>query len=358
VAADGPDERSGGAAEARWRAIINSAVDGIIVIDERGAIETFNPAAERMFGYAEEEVRGRNVSMLMPEPFRGQHDGFLSRHLATGERRIIGVGREVTGLRRDGTTFPVHISVGALEVDGRPHFTGILHDLSRRSALEDRLRETSALARVGEMAAVLAHEVKNPLAAVRGAIQVIGQRLPDSADRAIVAEILDRLDALNDLLKDLLLFARPPKPRFAPVPLRLILESVVALLRKDPSVSDLDIVIDGDAAPTRCDADLLTIVFQNLLINAAQAMQGRGSVRLTIAGMDGWHEVRVKDSGPGVPVEIRGRLFRPFQTTKARGTGLGLTTALRIVELHGGTIAIDSPPGGGTTVIVRLPSAR
>jgi two-component system sensor histidine kinase AtoS len=265
----------------------------------------------------------------------------------------------VSGLRRDGTTFPVHLSIGAFDIDGRPHFTGILHDLSRRSALEDRLRETTALARLGEMAAVLAHEVKNPLAAVRGAIQVIGQRLPAvSADRAIVAEILARLDALNALIKDLLLFARPPTPRFAPVPLRLILESVTTLLRKDPAVADLDIAIDGEAPPTPCDADLLTIVFQNLLINAAQAMHGKGSVRVTIAGMDGWHEVRVADSGPGIPEEMRGRVFRAFQTTKARGTGLGLTTALRIVELHGGTMAIDCPPEGGTTVIVRLPSSR
>jgi two-component system sensor kinase FixL len=312
-----------------------------------------------MFGYTEAEVLGRNVCMLMPEPYRGRHDGYLTRHLATGERRIIGIGREVSGLRRDGTTFPVHISVGALQIDGRPHFTGILHDLSRRSALEDRLRETTTLARLGEMAAVLAHEVKNPLAAVRGAIQVIGQRLhAESADRAIVAEILTRLDALNALLNDLLLFARPPTPRFAPVPLRLILESVTTLLRKDPLVANLDIAIEGEAPPTPGDTDLLTIVFQNLLINAAQAMHGKGSVRLTVAATDGWHEVRVADTGPGVPDEMRQKLFRPFQTTKARGTGLGLTTALRITELHGGTIAIESPPVGGTTAIVRLPSSR
>jgi two-component system sensor kinase FixL len=328
------------------------------VIDERGVIETFNPAAQRMFGYAEADVLGRNVSTLMPEPYRGQHDGYLRRYVTTGERRIIGIGREVTGLRRDGTTFPVHLSVGAFEIDGRLHFTGILHDLSQRSALEDQLRETTALARLGELAAVLAHEVKNPLAAVRGALQVLGQRLPaGSADRAIVTEILGRLDALNALLKDLLLFARPPNPRLAPVPLRLILESVAALLRQDPSAADVEIAIDGDTEPTPCDPDLLTIVFQNLLINAAQAMQGRGAVRLTIAGADGWHEVRVADTGPGIPAEMRDRMFRAFQTTKAGGTGLGLTTARRLVELHGGTIAIESPPGGGTTAIVRLPSS-
>lgn len=119
--------------DARWRAVIDAAVDGIIVIDSRGCIEAFNAAAERMFGYAEAEMLGRNVSTLMPEPDRSRHDGYISHHLRTGERRIIGVGRAINGLRRDGTLFPVHLSVGEFEIDGQKHFTGILHDLSKRT---------------------------------------------------------------------------------------------------------------------------------------------------------------------------------------------------------------------------------
>jgi two-component system sensor kinase FixL len=352
-------ERSLHAAEGRWRSVIDSAVDGIIVIDERGTIESFNPAAQRMFGYAGEQAVGKNISLLMPEPYRAEHDRYIARHLATGERRIIGIGREVTGMRRDGTTFPVHISVGEFEIDGRKHFTGILHDLSRRSNLEDRLREATSLARLGEMAAVLAHEVKNPLAAVRGAIQVIGHRLPgESPDRSIITEILARLDALNALLKDLLLFARPPQPRFVPIPLRTLLEAVAELLKQDPAMADLDVSVAGDAAALAGDSDLLTIVFQNLFINAAQAMHGRGRLDVVIAAHDGWHQVQVTDSGPGIPLQMRDRLFRAFQTTKARGTGLGLSTAKRLVDLHGGSIEIESPAAGGTRVIVRLPSTR
>ena len=349
-----PDERVGAA---RWRAIVDAAVDGIIVIDSHGTIEAFNAAAQRMFGYTEREVTGQNVKLLMPEPDRSRHDGYIDHHLKTGERRIIGIGRAVTGLRRDGTTFPLHLSVGELELDGDKHFTGILHDLSRRTELEDRLREATALARLGEMAAVIAHEVKNPLAAVRGAIQVLATRLPPStSDAAIVKEIIARLDGLNDLIQDLLVFARPPKPKFAAVDITALLHSIASLLKTDPVFSPLEISITGTAPPLSADATLLNIVFQNLLINAAQAMQGRGKIDVTCQADDGWHRVEVRDRGPGIPAEIRADLFRPFKTTKARGTGLGMATAKRLVELHGGRIDVVCPLPGGTEITVQLPT--
>jgi len=197
------------ASEGRWRAVVESAVDGIIVIDEKGRIEAFNPAAERLFGYSEQEVVGKNVNVLMPSPYHEEHDAYLDRYRSTGVRKIIGIGREVTGRRRDGTTFPLRLSVGETSLGGERKFTGILHDLSERAAIEHQLREQTALARLGEMAAVLAHEVKNPLAAVRGAIEVIGTRLPTGGrDAAVVKEIVSRIDSLNELMKDLLLFAR------------------------------------------------------------------------------------------------------------------------------------------------------
>jgi len=146
--------------ESTRRSVIESAVDGIIVIDSRGRIEAFNPGAERLFGFTEHEVVGQNVSMLMPSPSHEEHDAYLARYLATGERRIIGIGREVTARRRDGTVFPVRLSVGEMSVDGERKFTGILHDLSDRIRIETQLREQTSLARIGEMAAVIAHEVK------------------------------------------------------------------------------------------------------------------------------------------------------------------------------------------------------
>ena len=337
--------------------MIDAAVDGIVVIDTHGQIEVFNKAAERLFGYTEAEVVGTNVNLLMPEPDRGHHDGYIRRHLETGERRIIGIGREVTALRRDGEMFPIQLSVGEMVVDGEVHFTGILHDLTRRSALEEQLREATAMARLGEMAAVIAHEVRNPLAAVRGAIQVIGSRLPaTSGDGAVVKEILSRLDALNELIQDLLVFARPPNPQTTATDLRMLLSTTGELLKQDPAFAGIQVEMVGEAPIVGADPNLLTIVFQNLFINAAQAMQGKGRLRVSVSSHVGWHRIEVADEGPGIALEIRATLFRPFQTTKARGTGLGLATAKRLVELHGGRISVVCPDSGGTVVTVELPT--
>ena len=345
-------------ADARWRAVIDAAVDGIVVIDSRGRIEAFNAAAERMFGHAERDVLGQNVSILMPEPYRSQHDGYLNHHLRTGERKIIGIGRAVTAQRRDGHTFPVHLSVGEFEIDGELHFTGILHDLSHRAELEERLREATALARLGEMAAVIAHEVKNPLAAVRGAVQVIGSRLPaKSNDAAIIKEVITRIDGLNDLIQDLLVFSRPPAPKPSRVDVRALVGSVATLLKRDPANQDLDVTIDGEVPHALADPNLMTIVLQNLLINAAQAQQGRGTVRVNLETNGPSHRIQIADSGPGIPVEIRTDLYRPFRTTKARGTGLGMATAKRLIESQGGTIAVDCPSSGGTVITLTIPAA-
>jgi two-component system sensor kinase FixL len=345
------------ASEARWRAVVESAVDAIVVIDAHGRIEAFNPAAERLFGYTDVEVIGRNVSMLMPSPYHEEHDGYLARYLRTGIPNIIGTGRDVTGRRRDGTTFPLHLSVGESSVAGERKFTGILHDLSARVAMETRLREQEALARLGEMAAVLAHEIKNPLAAVRGAIQVIGTRLPrDSKDAAVVGEIVARIDSLNELMKDLLLFARPPHPRLMPLQIRPLLSSTAALLREDPALNTVRIDVSGADPTISADPGLLQIVFLNLLVNGAQAVGKNGAISITIDAADSHCRVMVKDNGPGIVADIRDKIFTPFFTTKSRGSGLGLPTAKRLVEAHHGTLDIHCPPGGGTVVTVELPA--
>ena len=271
------------ASEARWRSVIDSAVDGIVVIDAHGRIEAFNPAAERLFGYQEREVIGRNVNMLMPSPYHEEHDTYLARHLATGVQKIIGTGREVTGLRQDGSTFPLHLSVGKMTVGGARKFTGILHDLSARVRIEEQLREQTSLARLGEMAAVIAHEVKNPLAGVRGAIQVIGTRLPkDGKDAVMVKEIVSRIDTLNELMKDLLLFARPPQPKPALVDVATLVTATAELLGGDPALKEVRVRVDGTAPRIMADADLLKIVFVNLLVNGAHAMHGRGTIRVSL----------------------------------------------------------------------------
>jgi two-component system sensor kinase FixL len=344
------------ASEARWRAIIDSAVDGIVVIDSHGRIESFNPAAERLFGYTAREVLGQNVDMLMPSPYHEEHDTYLSRYLASGRAKIIGIGREVQGLRKDGTRFPLHLSVGQIIIQGERKFTGILHDLSTRVSMEEQLREQAALVKLGEMAAVIAHEVKNPLAGIRGAIQVFGNRLSrQGTDTEIFKEIVSRIDSLDQMMKDLLLFARPPKPKRAPTEVVPLVSTTANFLSLDPALRDVDVHVAGAAPPLLADAEMLRIVFQNILINGAHAMQGHGTIRVAVESFDATCQIAFIDGGPGIPAEIREKIFTPFFTTKLRGSGLGLPTAKRLVEAHEGQIAIDCPASGGTAVIIRLP---
>ena len=342
--------------EERWRAIVESAVDAIIVIDGRGTIEAFNPAAERLFGYAEHEAVGQNVSLLMPSPYREEHNSYLARYQREGDARVIGIGREVNGRHRDRSVVPVHLSVGELVVGGERKFVGILHDLTLRKRMEQQLSEQQSLAKIGEMAAVLAHEIRNPLAGIRGAMQVMAARYePASKEGMVTKEIIARVDTLSELMQDLLLYARPPKPHPAPVDLGRLVLTVVDLLARDPDVSGVQVAVEGSAPPVRADAELLKIVFQNLLINGAHAMAGRGRLHVQLLGDGDRCSVAFADTGPGIPADIREKIFTPFFTTKIRGTGLGLPTAKRLVEAQGGTIAIDCPPTGGTTVIVQLP---
>jgi len=350
-------ERNLRSSEARGRAIIETAVDAIILIDRRGRIEAFNPAAERLFGYQTHEVMGRNVSLLMPEPYAAEHDHYLRRYAMTGQRHIIGVGRDVTARRRDGSTFPGHLSVAELEIEGEVKFTGIVRDLSDRVKLEMKLREESGLVRLGELAAVLAHEIKNPLAAVSGAIQVLSERLPAAEDREIVGEVLLRLDGLSGMMSDLLLFARPPKPKCAVVQVGDLVDGLVAFMRHDKNWDDVHMRVEGTAPVVFADAELLKVALQNLLVNAAQAMHTHGHLLVCLASVDGLVHIDVEDEGPGIAPEVQARLFTPFFTTKARGTGLGLATVRRIAEAHGGSVHVLSSDASGTRMRFTLPAS-
>jgi two-component system sensor kinase FixL len=342
--------------EERWRAIVEAAVDAIIVIDGRGHIEAFNPAAVRLFGYREADVLGKNVSLLMPSPYRDEHDAYLDRYQREGNARIIGIGREVNGRHRDGTLIPLQLSVGEMLVAGEKKFVGMLHDLTARKRIEQQLSEQQSLAKIGEMAAVLAHEIRNPLAGIRGAMQVMAARYDSGSKEGMVTkEIIARVDTLSELMQDLLLYARPPKPRPAPVDLKRLIQTVVELISRDPEVSGVQVNVEGTSPLAHADAELLKIVFQNLLINGAHAMAGRGQLRVRLTGNGQLSSVAFTDHGPGIPADIRDKIFTPFFTTKVRGTGLGLPTAKRLIEAQGGTIAIECPPDGGTTVLVQVP---
>jgi PAS domain S-box-containing protein len=223
---------------------------------------------------------------------------------------------------------------------------------------DGQLREQAALVRLGEMAAVVAHEVKNPLAGIRGTIEVIGSRLPpNSKDATIVGEVIARLDALDGLMKDLLQFARPPQMRPAPVDVAALAKETAALVGQDPAARDIRFELEGSAPPIMADAELLRIVLLNLLLNSAHALQNDGTIGIQVTASDHECRIAVADSGPGIPIEIRDRIFAPFFTTKSRGTGLGLATAKRLVDAHRGRISVECPDGGGTVVTIDLPRA-
>jgi two-component system sensor kinase FixL len=360
--------------EALLRALLDSAICAVITTDETGAIESVNPATVALFGYSPEELVGRKVNVLMPPPDRELHDSYIAEYLRTGERRIVGIGREVSAQRKDGTVFPAYIAVSEFRVAGKRHFTGMVHDLSSQKEAEAELRESrrklaeqESLARLGQLAAVVAHEVKNAQAGVTGALRVLSERLGDREDsRQVIDDIIERLEALDEFMGDVLTFARPRKLLLAPVPLRLVLDDTVRRLSTHPDFRGITVEIGGDDPLVRCDAELIRPVLANLLINAAQALEGEGTVAVfvTAGAVDSlndrtrWCEVTVRDHGPGMPLDVRERAFEPFFTTKRRGTGLGLSIAKRVVDLHGGTIAIELPAAGGTCVRVRLPMDR
>ena len=223
------------ASEARWRAIIDSAVDGIVVIDNYGRIEAFNPAAERLFGYTEAEVLTRNVNVLMPSPYHDEHDRYLSRYLATGAPRIIGIGREVTGRRKDGTTFPLHLSVGQFTIGGERKFTGMLHDLSARVRIGEQAARADLARQTGRDGC--RHRPRSEESSGRDSWGDSNDRdtiAPQSSDSAMVKEIVTRIDSLNEMMKDLLLFARPPQPRPLPTEIVPLIRITANLLPRIP----------------------------------------------------------------------------------------------------------------------------
>jgi PAS domain S-box-containing protein len=326
----------------------------VATADARGRITYANDRFCQISKYAREELLGQDHRLI--------NSGYHPKEFIRDLWDTIRTGRvwrgEIRNRAKDGSIYWVDTTiVPFVDEHGKPfQYLAIRADITERKRAEQRLVEQGALVRLGQMAAVVAHEVKNPLAGIAGAVQVIGGRLPEaSADRQIVQEILARIAALDASVKDLLLFARPRLPQLAPVPLGALLHDTVALLLRDPQAHHVTIHLPAEDALVSGDAEQLRPLFLNILLNAAQAMQGQGEVRVAIARRDGQCLLSVTDTGPGIPAEVREHIFEPFYTTKHRGTGLGLAIARRVIEMHGGSIGASCQPGGGTTIEITLP---
>jgi len=370
--ADGASDSEDTAREsALLRSILETVPDAMIVIDHHGVVQSFSKAAERLFGYSPSEVLGRNVRMLMPSPYRGQHDRYLKRYLTTGERRIIGIGRVVVGLRKDGSTFPMELSVGEVNTDGRRLFTGFVRDLTDRQQTERRLQElqdgllhVSRLRSMGQMAAALAHELNQPLTATGNYVRA-AQRLLEHAEPNLgrVREALNRAAQQTlrsgEIIRRLRAFVARGEVAKRPESVTKLIEEASALAlvgAKERGIKVL-IRIDPDLPTAEVDRVQIQQVLLNLIRNAIEAMDGREVRELSIASatQDGTVLVSVADTGGGIAPEIASKLFQPFVTTKPEGMGIGLSVCRTIVEAHGGRLWVEPNPGGGSVFRFTVP---
>ena len=360
--------------DARIKSMLEAIPDAMIVIDEGGLMQALNATAIRMFGYPDTEVLGRNINMMMPSPYREEHDGYLSRYRETGQRRIIGIGRVVVGERKDGSTFPMELSVGEWDTGPARLFTGLIRDLTERQLTETRLHElqselvhNSRLTTMGNMASALAHELNQPLSAItnylRGSRRLVeqgetGARLIEAIDKAG-----DQALRAGEIIRRLRQFVSNGESERRAEPIAKLIEEASALAlvgTKDYGVR-ARFEIDPSIDLVMVDRVQIQQVLVNLIRNAAEAMQDAPRRVLTISVRPAAKDVAligVADTGPGLSEEAAANIFRPFVTSKgAQGMGVGLSISRTIVEAHGGSIWVDPAFGGGANFQFTVPRA-
>lgn len=355
-------------------ALMEAAVDAIIIIDKYGQIEQFNQAAESMFGYPESEVHGRNVKMLMPQPERSQHDGYISHYLESGEGKVIGRGREVTGLKKNGETFPMLLSVGEIRQPGRPRFVGIVRDLTEFRAaqeqvrhLEEQLLHADRLVILGELTAGIAHEINQPLTAI-AAYADAGRSMIDREDetpREDMHSICERIAAQSrraaEVVQRLRKLVRSGTVSKSQQDMNKIISNVLLLFEYEIKKTNVAIRFESsDKLPTLyVDEVQIQQILVNLVKNSLDALIGagvmNGLIEIKVEKHDEEIVIEVSDNGPGVSEADRDRLFEAFFTTKPLGVGLGLSICKSIAAAHGGSLRYSAAAGGGSRFSLSLP---
>jgi two-component system, LuxR family, sensor kinase FixL len=354
------------AREAHLTSILNTVPDAMIVIDTRGVIQSFSAAAERLFGYKASEAIGKNVKILMPSPYRENHDGYIGRYLATGERRIIGIGRLVVGERKGGSTFPMELSVGEMKSGNRRYFTGFVRDLTEKQMTQRRLQElqselgqVSRLTAMGEMASTIAHELNQPLSAIANYMKGSRRLLQEEPDERsqLLREALDKAGdqamRAGQIIRRLREFVARGETEQKLESISKLVEEASALALVGVKEIGVRVKYDFDRRHDLVLADKVQIqqVLLNLIRNAVDAMMDAPRRELTVAAKpidNKMIEVSVADTGPGISDHVASQLFQPFFTTKPHGMGVGLSICRTIVEAHEGRIGMRPNPDGGT----------
>ena len=359
----------------RSQTIVQHAIDGIITINGDGIIQSFNPAAERLFGYSAGEVIGSNVSMLMPEPHRGQHDGYIHRYRQTREPRIIGKGREVTGVHRDGSSIEIRLAVAEFHLNREQHFVGFVHDISERKRAErdareamDTLAHANRVTAMGELASGLAHEISQPLTAIQTTAEACRSMLEtDRMDTDKLASAMEQISQQSEragtIIRELRRFMRKGEPQELSChdPESLI-SNVLPLLSYEIERAGVAVHLIPETPLCECVVNRVQVeqVLVNLIRNALEAMSQHDGERVlrirTRRRTDNeLCEIELEDTGPGIPEDYSNRLFDPFFTTKSEGMGQGLPICRSIIERHGGTLEVETLPQGGSVFRFTLP---
>lgn len=363
-------------AKGRFRSLMDNCVDALIIIDETGTILDFNPAAEKIFQFETTEVLGKNVSVLMPQPYHSAHDGYLRNYMTTGEAKIIGIGREVVGRRKDDTTFPMELSVGEMPDGGTRNFVGIVRDITHRRTIETQLLQASKMEAIGQLTGGIAHDFNNLLAILTMDLEMLSDLTEDNAESAeLVTEALDVTRTGADLTQRLLAFSRRQTLVPTATNINEMVLSITELLRRTLGAGiRIDTSGPQNLWSVMIDRGQLENTLINLAINARDAMPDGGKLAITCENLTleeadepafdqmlAGEYVRLSftDTGVGMPTEVVQRAFEPFFTTKEgrHGTGLGLSMVYGFVKQSGGNVTIYSAEGSGTTINLCFPRA-